>query len=81
MKEQRSQSIQDLKSSNYIGLIMGTLGRQGSVHILEQLKNILRSVGKRFSVFLMSDVCQDAINKYPDIDAWVEIACPRLAID
>ena len=29
----------------------------------------------------MSDVCQEAIDKYEDIDAWVEIACPRLAID
>jgi 2-(3-amino-3-carboxypropyl)histidine synthase len=81
MKRKRSNSIQELKNSNYIGLIMGTLGRQGSVHILEQLKKICREAGKRFSVFLMSDVCQEAINKYPDVDAWVEIACPRLAID
>lgn len=81
MKKNRGKSIEGLKNANYIGLIMGTLGRQGSVHVLEQLKKICREAGKKFSVFLMSDVCQEAIDKYPGIDAWVEIACPRLAID
>ena len=81
MKKKRAESIWKFREAGYIGIIVGTLGRQGSVHILEQLKKICAERGKRFSVFLMSDVCQEAISKYPEVEAWVEIACPRLAID
>jgi 2-(3-amino-3-carboxypropyl)histidine synthase len=81
MKTRRLESILKARSSNYIGLIMGTLGRQGSVHILGKLKDLCKESGKKFSVFLMSDVCQAAIDKFPDIEAWVEVACPRLAMD
>jgi 2-(3-amino-3-carboxypropyl)histidine synthase len=81
MKNRRRKSIEQAKQANYIGIILGTLGRQGSVHILKQLMQICRERGKRFSVFLMSDVCQSAIEKYEEVEAWVEIACPRLAID
>lgn len=81
MKTRRLVSILKTKESNYIGLIMGTLGRQGSVHILKKLQEICKEAGKRVSVFLMSDVCQEAVDKYPEVEAWVEVACPRLAMD
>lgn len=81
MKIRRNISIEATRRAEHIGLIMGTLGRQGSVHILSQLEKLLQGVGKKYTLFLMADVCQGAINKYPEVDAWVEIACPRLAID
>jgi 2-(3-amino-3-carboxypropyl)histidine synthase len=81
MKRRRMESIQQAKHSQYFGLIMGTLGRQGSVHILKKLKEVCRENGKKVSVFLMSDVCQEAVDKFPDVEAWVEVACPRLAMD
>lgn len=81
MKARRFVSILKAKDAQHVGIIFGTLGRQGSVHILKQLKSLCKAIGKKYTVFLMSDVCQAAVNKYPEIDVWVEIACPRLAID
>lgn len=81
MKMRRGIAIRQLKEATHIGLVMGTLGRQGSPHILKQLETILTEAHKKYSMFLMSDVSPQALLKYPQIDAWIEIACPRLAID
>lgn len=81
MKATRGVYVEAIKTSQHIGLVMGTLGRQGSPHILKQLERLLQQHNKEYSVFLMSDVCQEAMDHFQEIDAWVEIACPRLAID
>mmetsp|Transcript_3125 Transcript_3125/g.2843 ORF Transcript_3125/g.2843 Transcript_3125/m.2843 type:complete len:379 (+) Transcript_3125:16-1152(+) len=81
MKVRRNVSIEATRNARHIGLVLGTLGRQGSIHILSQLEKLLQGIGRKYTVFLMSDVSQSSINKYPEVDAWVEIACPRLAID
>lgn len=81
MKMRRAVAIKQLKAATHVGLVMGTLGRQGSLHILVQLEKLLCEAGKKFSRFLMSDVAPGNLLKYSEVDAWVEIACPRLAID
>ncbi len=65
------------------GLILGTLGRQGSVAVLERLLKQFRLMGQvEHYVFLLSEVSPDSLRLFEkSIDFWVQIACPRLSID
>ena len=68
-----------------MGIILGTLGRQGNPAILSRVRSLLRSRGVRTSIVLLSEVFPaklDAMSSGPGgIRAWVQIACPRLSVD
>ncbi|KAJ9509360.1 hypothetical protein QJQ45_001800 [Haematococcus lacustris] len=63
------------------GLVLGTLGRQGNPHLLDHLRDELQSSGARTTTFLISELSPARLALVPDIDAWVQVACPRLSID
>jgi 2-(3-amino-3-carboxypropyl)histidine synthase len=63
------------------GIIFGTLGRQGNQGLLKEIENMLKVRGKKYFVLFLSEITADKLNKFPQIDAWIQIACPRLSID
>ncbi|XP_055369733.1 2-(3-amino-3-carboxypropyl)histidine synthase subunit 1 isoform X2 [Betta splendens] len=81
MRACRLQAIDEARSARRWGLILGTLGRQGSPKVLEHLESRLKSMGKSFSRVLLSEVFPSKLDLMSDVDAWVQIACPRLSID
>jgi 2-(3-amino-3-carboxypropyl)histidine synthase len=81
MKATRFQEIERARSANEFGLILGTLGRQGSIPIFEKLLTLLRQKHKRVLLFLMSELNSVKMAQIPGIEAWVQVACPRLSID
>ncbi|RYR72845.1 hypothetical protein Ahy_A02g007063 [Arachis hypogaea] len=57
-------------------------GRQGNPKILERLKKNMKKKGFLYIVFLMSEISPASIALFEDsVDAWIQIACPRLSID
>ncbi|KAI8507356.1 Diphthamide biosynthesis protein 1 [Branchiostoma belcheri] len=81
MHHNRHQAIQTAAHGNKFGLILGTLGRQGSPKVLEHLAEKLQQCGKEYVTVLLSEVFPDKLNMFSDIDAWIQVACPRLSID
>ena len=81
MQSQRSEAISKSISGNKFGLILGTLGRQGSLTIFEFLQSRLRELGKSVTLVLLSEISPSKLSKFQDIDVWIQIACPRLSID
>jgi 2-(3-amino-3-carboxypropyl)histidine synthase len=77
----RLTSIQLAKSCRVFGLILGTLGRQGSPGIFTRLQGILKSKGKVVIPFLMAEINPEKLKKISKIECWVQVACPRLSID
>ncbi|KAL0485255.1 diphthamide biosynthesis protein [Acrasis kona] len=63
------------------GIILGTLGRQGSTRILSHLEDLLNEKKIPFVVVLLSEIFPSKLAMFGDVDAWVQIACPRLSID
>ena len=61
-----------------IGVILGTLGRQGSTSILFDL---LAECNIPYFVLLLSEITPDKLKKFEAVDAWIQVACPRLSID
>lgn len=82
MKETRRGAIERARGARNWGIVMGTLGRQGNPRILERLENKMREKGMSSMVVLMSELSPSRISLFGDsVDAWVQIACPRLSID
>lgn len=81
MMATRREAILKASTAKKFGVILGTLGRQGSPKILEYLKQTLSKAGKSFVVVLLSEIFPEKLKLFSDVDAWIQIACPRLSID
>lgn len=82
MKECRRNAILKAREAKNWGIVLGTLGRQGNPRILDRLVKKMREKGLDWTVVLMSELSPARIELFGDsVDAWIQIACPRLSID
>lgn len=59
----------------------GTLGRQGNPLILSRLQKLLEEQNRQYIVVLLSEIYPAKLALFTDVEAWIQIACPRLSID
>ena len=67
-----------------IGLILGTLGHQGSTKVLNNLRKKLleKKLNCNFINILIPEINAQLLNSFEDtIDFFLQISCPRLSID
>lgn len=83
MRSIRHQAVKQAECAERFGVILGTLGRQGSPKILSRVLNALKEAGKSFFVVLLSELSPGKISNMEQsgVQAWIQIACPRLSID
>jgi 2-(3-amino-3-carboxypropyl)histidine synthase len=81
MQRVRRQAISTAAKARVWGVIVGTLGRQGNVSIVNSLVEDLAAAGKDAFVVLLSEIFPSKLALFPDVEAWVQVACPRLSID
>lgn len=81
MQTVRKQAISEASNASRFGLILGTLGRQGSTKVMEHFQGQLTKLSKEGVVVLLSEIFPDKLRLFPDIGAWIQVACPRLSID
>lgn len=83
MKESRKNAIlKARKEAKNWGIVLGTLGRQGNPRILERLERRMEENGLDYTVVMMSEISPQRVALFGDsVDAWIQIACPRLSID
>ncbi|XP_015928782.1 2-(3-amino-3-carboxypropyl)histidine synthase subunit 1 [Parasteatoda tepidariorum] len=77
----RKKEVDQASNCDSFGLILGTLGRQGSPRVMYNIKKILQLRKKRYVTVLLSEIFPEKLNLFQDIKSWVQIACPRLSID
>lgn len=81
MRATRQKFIGQASKAQCFGLILGTLGRQGSIKVLEHLKHQICDSGKQYIIVLLSEIFPEKLSCFNNVDAWVQVACPRLSID
>ncbi|KAJ3309463.1 Diphthamide biosynthesis protein 1 [Boothiomyces sp. JEL0838] len=81
MYDIRSHAIELAKKAKKIGLIQGTLGRQGSPKVMQYLESVLLEKGIEHVNILLSEIMPEKLSKFKDIDCFVQTSCPRLSID
>nr|NVI71033.1 putative diphthamide biosynthesis protein 1 [Cucujiformia] len=79
MKTIRKKCIDDSIIAKNVGVIMGTLGRQGNKRVVEHIIQRLKDSGKTPVVILLSEIFPQKLDLFPQLDAFVQIACPRLS--
>lgn len=77
----RKQAIDSAQKAHNFGVIMGTLGRQGSPKVIEHLQKILIDHNKNAVVILLSEIFPTKLSLFHGLDVFVQVACPRLSID
>ena len=84
MKTNRMKEINKAMASEEKswGVILGTLGRQGSPKVLDNITKKLKDNGKSVFTILLSEIFPQKLKLMSSsVEAWVQIACPRLSID
>ncbi|XP_015108420.1 2-(3-amino-3-carboxypropyl)histidine synthase subunit 1 [Diachasma alloeum] len=81
MRIVRQNAIERAKNSETIGLVLGTLGRQGNPAVLKVLERRINALGKKNVNILLSEIFPDKIAMFDHVDSFIQIACPRLSID
>jgi 2-(3-amino-3-carboxypropyl)histidine synthase len=81
MRVNRKKAIDQSRDAKKFGLILGTLGRQGSNKVMQHLEKRLKFHKRDSVTILLSEIFPTKIELFRDVDAFVQIACPRLSID
>ena len=81
MKNIRYKQMEIFKNINYIGIIFGTLGRQGNPTILKRLCSLLNKNNKKYIIIMLNEITQNKIINYNKCECFIQLACPRLSID
>lgn len=81
MHKIRKNAINTASKAKKWGLILGTLGRQGSPQILARVEALLKKHNMPYVIVCLSEIFPAKLALFKDIGAWTQIACPRLSID
>uniref|UniRef100_A0A8C3U969 2-(3-amino-3-carboxypropyl)histidine synthase subunit 1 n=1 Tax=Catharus ustulatus TaxID=91951 RepID=A0A8C3U969_CATUS len=68
MHRARQDAIRTATSARCWGLILGTLGRQGSPSILQHLELRLRALGRPYVRVLLSEIFPSKLKLFPEVD-------------
>ena len=52
----RKGEVEKAKNAKMFGIILGTLGRQGSTTILEELQNLMKKKNREYFVLFLSEI-------------------------
>lgn len=67
----RQDAINLAKKAKRVGIILGTLGRQGSVSVLKRLEENLKRCNIEYITVLLSEIFPTKLDLFSDIDAYV----------
>ena len=79
-----SKAAQEIKKGCTVGLILGTLGHQGSPKVLHNLKAKLKTKAPicDYILILLPEIKASTLNQFGEsVKVWVQTSCPRLSID
>lgn len=81
MQQLRKEAIKSASEATNFGVILGTLGRQGSHNILDNIISQLESKHRQYTLIALSEITQEKLNHFEEIDVFIQTSCPRLSID
>ena len=71
MHSLRKHAIATATKAKTFGLILGTLGRQGSPKIMEYLQESITKAGKDYVTILLSEIFPGKLAQFDNVDAYV----------
>ncbi|KAK7202390.1 Dph1 protein [Myxozyma melibiosi] len=77
----RQDAISVARGAKRVAIVLGTLGRQGNYNTFEKIKRDLLDRNVEYTLILLSEIFPQKLAEFEHIDAFVQVACPRLSID
>jgi len=74
-------SITRFKESKKIGIIVGMKSSQMNISLARRLKQLLENAGYSAILLCVTEVIPETLESFLDLDAYVEISCPRISTD
>jgi 2-(3-amino-3-carboxypropyl)histidine synthase len=81
MQKRAILSIYKALDAEKIGLIVGLKEGQFMLNRVNELKSKLEGFGKKVQLIALTDVTDDRLRIFADIEAFIQVACPRISLD
>lgn len=78
---QRWASISEARSAERFGVLIGLKSGQKQVMEAVEIKEKLEKSGRRATLLALREITPERLIQFPDLDAFVNTACPRVALD
>jgi len=78
---QRYATVLRFKETRRVGVIVGLKSGQMNLALARRLKTLLEESGKVCTLIGSSELIPESIESFTDLEGFVEVACPRVAID
>jgi len=74
-------SIERFKEKQRIGVIVGLKSSQMNIGLARRLRQLLNENGKSAILICATEVIPEALDSFTDLEAYVEVSCPRIGTD
>ncbi len=80
-KKLRKEILSKAKKAKVYGILVCTKPGQYNLNLAEKIKKKLEENGKKAYIFVFETLAPESLLDFQDIEAWINTACPRIAID
>jgi 2-(3-amino-3-carboxypropyl)histidine synthase len=77
----RFASIEKFREAKKIGIIVGTKSSQMNISLARRIKELLEARDYSTVLLCAAEVIPESLESFADLDAYVEISCPRISTD
>jgi 2-(3-amino-3-carboxypropyl)histidine synthase len=74
-------SISRFKEARKVGIIIGLKSSQMNISLARRIKQLLEGAGYSTVLLCANEVIPETLESFTDLEAFVEISCPRIATD
>ncbi|XP_042043952.1 2-(3-amino-3-carboxypropyl)histidine synthase subunit 2-like [Salvia splendens] len=72
--------VEKAKDANMIGILVGTLGAAGYLHMIHQMRDLITQAGKKSYTFVMGRPNPAKLANFPECDVFINISCAQTAL-
>ena len=77
----KRETVKKAKSAKVFGILVSTKPGQFNLELAEKTKKQLEAKEKEAHIFVFETIDPNELLNFPQIQAWINTACPRIALD
>ncbi len=81
MLKKRWANIHEAEQAEKIGILIGLKMGQKRLDKALKMRKTVEKTGKRTVLYALKEITPEALVQFPEIDAFINTACPRLSLD
>ncbi|XP_020245685.1 diphthamide biosynthesis protein 2 isoform X2 [Asparagus officinalis] len=78
--KRRYYLVEKAKDANIVGILVGTLGVAGYLHMVRQMKELIEGAGKKSYTLVMGRPNSHKLANFPECDVFIFVSCAQTAL-